>query len=97
MTIKYKGYVVDNLNFLCNEIHYYIDLGHKEAVTCVTMDSTESRIITGSLDRTIRLWSAQSLECVRTLDWMSSEGKLLRTGFTESRIITGSLDLAIKL
>ena len=51
--------------------------GHKEAVTCVTMDSTESRIITGSLDRTIRLWSAQSLECQRTLDWMSSEGKIL--------------------
>jgi len=74
--------------------------GHKEAVTCVTMDSTESRIITGSLDRTIRLWSPQTLECERTLDWMSSEG---HTGVIRDlqaddwRIISAADDKTIKV
>jgi len=74
--------------------------GHKEAVTCVTMDSTESRIITGSLDRTIRLWSAQSLECVRTLDWMSSEGHtgvIRHLQADDWRIISAADDKTIKV
>lgn len=48
--------------------------GHKDAVTCLTMDSSDQRIISGSLDRTIKLWSISRLECVATLDWISSEG-----------------------
>jgi F-box/WD-40 domain protein 7 len=74
--------------------------GHKDAVTCLTIDSSEVRIITGSLDRTIKVWSISSLECLRTLDWMSSEG---HTGVIrclqadEWRIISAADDKTIKV
>ncbi|XP_023321127.1 F-box/WD repeat-containing protein 7 [Eurytemora carolleeae] len=74
--------------------------GHKDAVTCLTIDSSEVKIITGSLDRTIKVWSISSLDCLRTLDWMSSEG---HTGVIrclqadEWRIISAADDKTIKV
>lgn len=74
--------------------------GHRDAVTCLTVDSSDQRIITGSLDRTIKVWSTSTLECLRTLDWMSNEG---HTGVIrclaadEWRIISAADDKTIKV
>lgn len=46
--------------------------GHKDAVT--TLSQEGERVISGSLDRTIKLWDISSGCCLSTLDWMSSEG-----------------------
>ena len=46
--------------------------GHSDAVTCISQES--KRIISGSLDRTLKIWDPKSGVCVSTLDWMSSEG-----------------------
>ena len=46
--------------------------GHGGAVTTLTFD--EQRIISGSLDCTIRLWSIDSGAPLAVLDWMKNEG-----------------------
>lgn len=53
--------------------------GHSDAVTSLTLttvgsDGSGRRIISGSLDRTIKVWSLDTRECLSTLDWMNSEG-----------------------
>jgi len=39
--------------------------GHKDSVYCVQFD--EDKILTGSRDRTIRIWDARTYECVKVL------------------------------
>jgi len=39
--------------------------GHKDSVYCVQFD--ENKILTGSRDRTVRIWDARSYECVKVL------------------------------
>ena len=62
--------------------------GHQAAVTSVQFD--QSRIISGSLDRFIKIWSINSgqvrvklmateynnytFQCIRNLDWINAEG-----------------------
>ena len=47
-------------------------MGHSDAVTCISQES--NRIISGSLDRTLKIWDPKTGTCISTLDWMSSEG-----------------------
>jgi WD40 repeat protein len=46
--------------------------GHRDAVTCLSRDG--EKVISGSLDRTIKMWDAKNGDCLSTLDWMSAEG-----------------------
>ena len=46
-------------------------IGHKDAVTSLQFDS--KRIISGSFDWTIKFWDLTGT-CIRTIDWISSEG-----------------------
>ena len=53
--------------------------GHNDAVTCLTLDREEQRIVSGKwtvLSRcgALQHWSASTLECLNTLDWKSNEG-----------------------
>ena len=34
----------------------------------------KDKLISGSLDSTIKLWSRQTDDCLATLDWISAEG-----------------------
>ena len=46
--------------------------GHQDAVTCISFE--DQRIISGSLDRSIKMWNLTSGDCLTTLDWKTSEG-----------------------
>ena len=46
--------------------------GHGGAVTTLTFDA--QRIISGSLDCTIRLWSIDTGQPLAVLDWIKNEG-----------------------
>ena len=48
--------------------------GHNDAVTCLSLDRDQHRVISGSLDRTIKVWSIAQHSCLNTLDWMNHEG-----------------------
>ncbi len=71
--------------------------GHSDAVTCLSREG--SKLVSGSLDQTIKLWDADSGECLSTLDWMSAEG---HTGVIRClqadpwRIVSASDDKTLK-
>ena len=46
--------------------------GHQNAVTCLNFDG--ERIVSGSLDHTIKMWHRDGGTCLATLDWRTSEG-----------------------
>jgi len=46
--------------------------GHHDAVTCLQFD--ETRIISGSIDCTLRFWDLRSQCNVKVIDWKASEG-----------------------
>jgi len=46
--------------------------GHQDAVTCLQFD--EMRIVSGSIDCTLRFWDLHSPCNVKVIDWKASEG-----------------------
>ena len=72
--------------------------GHEGAVTTLSMEG--NKVISGSLDSTIKLWDLESGLCSRTLDWMSSEGHtgVIRCLQADSwRIVSSSDDKTLKV
>ncbi|MCJ1244085.1 hypothetical protein MMC30_001283 [Trapelia coarctata] len=47
--------------------------GHKDSVYCVQFD--EQKIITGSRDRTIRIWDAHTYECIKIIGVLKANGQ----------------------
>lgn len=41
--------------------------GHKDSVECLALDGPFGTLVTGSADRTIRVWDLSSLRCIGTL------------------------------
>merc|ERR1719319_1140374 len=77
--------------------------GHGDAVTCLTLAGEQGgdmRIVSGSLDRTIKVWCVREPACLQTMDWMTGEG---HTGVVRclqvvgSRILSAADDKTIKV
>lgn len=60
--------------------------GHLDAVYCIQFDST--KIISGSRDRTIKIWDLATNACTHTLEGHS--GSVLCLQFNEKYIVSGS-------
>uniref|UniRef100_A0A0M3K4G7 18S rRNA aminocarboxypropyltransferase n=1 Tax=Anisakis simplex TaxID=6269 RepID=A0A0M3K4G7_ANISI len=75
-----------------------IHSAHENAVTCLRFDN--ERIVSGSVDRTIKMWDLRSGRCLQTLDWKLSEG---HTGVVRClqvdawRIVSAADDRTIKV
>lgn len=84
-------------------------VGHIDTVRCLQADEHQVvsgsydrtlKVVSGSLDRTIKLWSLSSGHCLRTLDWIKSEG---HTGVVRClqadqwRIVSAGDDRALKV
>lgn len=71
---------------------------HEDAVTCLRFDS--EKIVSGSVDRTIKMWDLRSGKCLQTIDWKLSEGHtgVVRCLQTDSwRIVSAADDKTIKV
>lgn len=66
-------------------------VGHTDSVYCIQFDNT--KIVTGSRDRTIKFWDFHSLECTDTLHGHSQSVLCLQ--FNEKMMVSGSSDNTI--
>ncbi|KAJ1895719.1 hypothetical protein LPJ66_004413 [Kickxella alabastrina] len=65
--------------------------GHADSVYCVQYD--REKIVTGSRDRTIKVWDSQTLQCMRTLT--GHEASVLCLKYDKQTLVTGSSDSTV--
>ncbi|KAJ1880956.1 hypothetical protein H4R99_006656 [Coemansia sp. RSA 1722] len=65
--------------------------GHADSVYCVQYDS--DKIVTGSRDRTIKIWDSRTLRCMRTLT--GHEASVLCLKYDSTTMVTGSSDSSV--
>lgn len=69
--------------------HYL--LGHRDGVYCVQFD--DEKVITGSRDRTIKIWDLGQYQCIYTLE--GHTGSVLCLQYDEEIIVSGSSDTTV--
>ena len=80
LNIKYK--YENNKELWCSSTKKTVEIkrfknlnGHKEEVTCIKK-LTQSKIVTGSIDNTVKIWDSSNGNCFKTLkghtDWVLS-------------------------
>jgi F-box/WD-40 domain protein MET30 len=62
--------------------------GHEEGVWSLAFDKL--RTVSGSLDKTIKVWDTESGECLYTLN--GPEGPVTCVGLGDTKIVGGSAD-----
>ncbi|KAJ2078554.1 hypothetical protein H4R24_004393 [Coemansia sp. RSA 988] len=65
--------------------------GHADSVYCVQCD--HEKIVTGSRDRTIKIWDAETMQCLRTMTGHTASVLCLK--YNDSALVTGSSDATI--
>lgn len=69
--------------------HYLI--GHLDSVYCLQFD--DEKIITGSRDRTIKIWDLNMYQCIYTLE--GHQGSVLCLRYNNQVIVSGSSDYTV--
>jgi WD40 repeat protein len=74
---------------ICGVVFYVIDTdswtvratmrGHAQRIECASFDDTGERIVTGSIDRTVRVWNTRTGELLTTL--LGHESPVMQTRF----------------
>ena len=71
--------------------------GHSDFVRSVALSSDGTRIVSGSKDKTVRVWDAQSGKCLRTLEGHSHQVKSVALSADGTRIVSGSWDETVRV
>jgi WD40 repeat protein len=74
--------------------------GHTDAVTCLQVDESLSHppfpvLMTGSWDRTVRIWNLETGECLKVLTGHTRGIRAIR--FDSAKLITGGMDGTIRI
>ena len=71
--------------------------GHSGVITCVTVDAERGRYISGSDDNTLKVWDAQTQQCVATLEGHGGLILSVTVDAERGRYISGSSDKTLKV
>lgn len=71
--------------------------GHGGPIWCLDVDHARGRLVSGSYDKTLKIWDLATGRCERTLRGHSGWVSCLRVDSSADRIISGSWDATIKL
>ena len=72
-------------------------MGHSDYVLSVAYSLDGTKIISGSDDKTIKIWDANTGECLKTLEGHSSNVQSVAYSPDGTKIISGSQDTTIKI
>jgi WD40 repeat protein len=71
--------------------------GHSYSVTAVTLSADSQTIVSGSFDKTIKVWESDFGDCLRTLEGHSSSVISVAVSADGRTVISGSSDNTIKV
>jgi WD40 repeat protein len=71
--------------------------GHGDRVSSVCMSPDGSQIISGSYDKTVKVWDASTGSCLHTLEGHGSDVTSVCMSPNGSQIISGSADETVKV
>jgi len=74
-----------------------IYMGHSDSVNCVTFSADGRRILSGSWDRSLRLWDVESGECLQVFKGHTNSVKSLAFTSDGRRALSGSGDKPIRV
>ena len=63
--------------------------GHLSGILCVAISSNGQRIVSGSLDRTVKVWDGATTECLHTLEGHPSAVWAIAISGQGTRIVSG--------
>ncbi|KAG1142374.1 hypothetical protein G6F37_011571 [Rhizopus arrhizus] len=69
--------------------------GHTDGVMCVQFCDGSNIVMTGSYDKTVRIWNLETCELIRTLTGHTRCVRALQ--FDEAKLVTGSMDHTLKI
>ncbi|RCH87218.1 hypothetical protein CU098_009182, partial [Rhizopus stolonifer] len=69
--------------------------GHTNGVMCVQFDEILKLVMTGSFDKTVRVWDLETGACIRTLEGHTRCVRALQ--FDDCKAITGAMDNTLKI
>ena len=72
-------------------------MGHSEDVNSVAYSTDGTKIISGSSDHTIKIWDANTGECLKTLEGHSSYVNSVAYSPDGTKIVSGSEDNTVKI
>ncbi|KAG6816769.1 hypothetical protein H0H93_007778 [Arthromyces matolae] len=71
--------------------------GHTERVTSVAFSSDGSRIVSGSFDRSVRVWDASTGQELKVMDGHTERVTSVAFSSDGSRIVSGSFDRSVRV
>ena len=71
--------------------------GHSDAVLCVSLLSGEDYAISGSKDKTVRLWNLKTMNCERSFEGHTGPVGCLASTTDNKNLVSGSEDFKLKV
>ena len=71
--------------------------GHKEAITSVVITRDGKKLLTGSYDRTLKLWNAQTGQLLKTFSGQTQSIHCIAVSWDSKFVASGGVDKTIKI
>ncbi|KAI9482935.1 MAG: quinon protein alcohol dehydrogenase-like superfamily [Benjaminiella poitrasii] len=91
----YSERLVVERNWRNNKYKLNILSGHTDGVMCVQFCDSSNILMTGSYDKSVRIWNLETGELLRTLTGHTRCVRALQ--FDEAKLVTGSMDHTLKI
>lgn len=91
----YSERLVVERNWRNNKYKLRVLSGHTDGVMCVQFCDGSNILMTGSYDKTIRIWCLETGQLIRTLTGHTRCVRALQ--FDEAKLVTGSMDQTLKI
>lgn len=85
------------LRTLTDHLNYISSVDHLDSVNTVTITPDSTKIISGSRDKTIKIWNLATGECLRTLEGHSDSVNSVAITHDGKKIVSGSWDNTLKI
>ncbi|KAI8340413.1 WD40-repeat-containing domain protein [Blakeslea trispora] len=82
-------------NWRNNRYQLKVLSGHTDGVMCVQFCDASNVLMTGSYDKSVRIWNLETGELIRTLNGHTRCVRALQ--FDEAKLVTGSMDHTLKI